>query len=282
MRQGFLAIEPTDAPDRFALRVTQSLCVGLPGNSFLFGGAGLAAGVIALERALGRDLVWATAQYISYARLGALLELDVKVAQSGRNVAQASVTGRVQDEIIFTVIAALGTRAGQADRQWESMPEMPPPSDCEIWPLWPPQDLNAHLNHRLEIRMSPGRFGATPRDGTISPDGRLRMWIRTKEANTVDSALLAIFADFIPAAASAALGGIGGGNSLDNTLRIRRIAPTQWVLCDVRMQAVGRGFGHGDMRLFAEDGTLMGSASQSLILRMSDGSQSGTAARTPP
>jgi acyl-CoA thioesterase len=273
MSDAFLKIEPTGVADRFVLPVTGALCVGLPGNAFLFGGAGLAAGVEALQQALGRDLVWATAQYISYAKPGSLLELDVKVAQAGRNVAQASVTGRVGEETIFTVLAALGSRAGQPDLQWETAPDMPPPDACEIWPLWPPQDSRAHLNGRLEIRMLPGRFGATPRDGTISPDGRLRMWIRARETPTVDSALLAIFADFIPAAASAALGGVGGGNSLDNTLRIRRIPSTEWVLCDVHMQATGRGFGHGDMRLFAEDGTLIATASQSLILRMMDPSR---------
>lgn len=270
MSDSFLAIETTGDANRFALRVTEDVCVGLPGNTFLFGGAGLAAGIEALHQALGRDLVWATAQYISYARLGSLLELDVQVAQAGRNVAQASVTGRVQDETIFTVLAALGNRTGFPDTQWETMPEMPPPEACQVWPLWPPQDPAAHLNHRLEIRMTPGRFGATPRDGTLSADGRLRMWIRSKADHPVDSALLAIFADFVPAAASAALGGVGGGNSLDNTLRVRRLVPTRWVMCDVHMQAVGRGFGHGDMRLFAEDGTLMATASQSLILRMFD------------
>ena len=266
----FLNIESTNEVGGFALRVTPKVCVGLPGNAFLFGGAGLAAGVQAMQQALGRDLVWATAQYISYARIGSVLELDVKVAQAGRNVTQAGVIGRVENETIFTVVAALGERAGQADLQWETMPDMPPPGDCQAWPLWPPQDDRAHLNHRLEIRMVPGRFGATPRNGTISADGRLRMWIRAIEISAVDSALLAIFADFIPAAASAAMGGVVGGNSLDNTLRVRRIAPTQWVMCDVHMQAAGRGFGHGDMRLFAEDGTLMATASQSLILRNFD------------
>jgi acyl-CoA thioesterase II len=43
--------------------------------------------------------------------------------------------------------------------------------------------------------------------------------------------------------------------------------PTTWVLCDVQAQAAARGFGHGHMRLYAEDGTLMATASQSIILR---------------
>ena len=67
-----------------------------------------------------------------------------------------------------------------------------------------------------------------------------------------------------------ALGQNAGGNSLDNTLRIRRIVPTEWVLCDIRIHGVHGGFGHGAMYLFAQDGELMATASQSLIVRVRD------------
>jgi acyl-CoA thioesterase len=39
------------------------------------------------------------------------------------------------------------------------------------------------------------------------------------------------------------------------------------VLLDMRIHAVHDGFAHGRVHLFAEDGTLMATASQSLILR---------------
>ena len=93
------------------------------------------------------------------------------------------------------------------------------------------------------------------------------MWIRVTENLPVDSAILAVFADFVPSGAAAALGRAGGGSSLDNTLRILRLVPTQWVRCEIRIQAVARGFAHGDIHLFAVDGTLMAVGSQSLILR---------------
>jgi acyl-CoA thioesterase len=64
-----------------------------------------------------------------------------------------------------------------------------------------------------------------------------------------------------------ALGVRGGGNSLDNTLRVARLVPTEWVLLDIRVQSVERGFGHGLVFMYAEDGTLMATASQSCILR---------------
>jgi len=94
------------------------------------------------------------------------------------------------------------------------------------------------------------------------------LWIRSREGLPVDSSLLAIMADFIPGAIGNALGLNAGGNSLDNTIRYRRIVPTEWVLCDIRITGVHGGFGHGAMYLFAQDGELMATASQSLIVRV--------------
>ena len=70
------------------------------------------------------------------------------------------------------------------------------------------------------------------------------------------------------------LGIRGGGNSLDNTLRVVKVVPTEWVLVDVRAEAVTRGFGHGHLYLWSEDGTLMATASQSCIVRFWKGEPS--------
>ena len=56
-------------------------------------------------------------------------------------------------------------------------------------------------------------------------------------------------------------------NSLDNTLRVATLVPTTWVLVDVHLDVVANGFGHGTVHLWAEDGTLLATASQSTILR---------------
>ena len=60
---------------------------------------------------------------------------------------------------------------------------------------------------------------------------------------------------------------MGGGNSLDNTLRVARLVPTEWVLLDIRIHAVANGFAHGLVHEWAEDGTLLATASQSTIVR---------------
>ena len=54
--------------------------------------------------------------------------------------------------------------------------------------------------------------------------------------------------------------------SLDNTLRIRCLVPTRWCLLDARIHGLASGFFHGEMCIFAEDGTLLATASQSGIL----------------
>jgi acyl-CoA thioesterase len=87
------------------------------------------------------------------------------------------------------------------------------------------------------------------------------------EVLEMSAAALAIVGDFVPFGIGQALGRRAGGNSLDNTLRIAHRVPTTWVLADVRVHAVADGFGHGLVHLWAEDGTLLGTASQSTIVR---------------
>lgn len=262
----FFDLRPTHNPHRWFLPLTEAVCVGPPGNSFMYGGIGLASAIAAMERTCERPVVWATAQYLSYARPGSVVDLDVWVPVAGKYNSQARVIGHVGDQEIFTVNAALGARPSPVSHQWVQAPDMPAPDQCEPSVLWGDQGVN--LNARLEVRMARGRYGEGPRDGTLSADGRLVMWIRTREDFPVDSSVLAVFADYVPSGVGAALGRNGGGNSLDNTLRIVRIVPTRWVLADIHIQAVHGGFAHGDMRLFAESGELMAMASQSVIARI--------------
>ena len=46
-----------------------------------------------------------------------------------------------------------------------------------------------------------------------------------------------------------------------------RLVETEWVLLDIQVHAIQHGFGHGLVHLWAEDGTLLGIASQSCIVR---------------
>jgi acyl-CoA thioesterase len=83
----------------------------------------------------------------------------------------------------------------------------------------------------------------------------------------MSAAALAILGDYVPFGVGQALGVMAGGNSLDNTLRVAKVVPTDWVLVDIRVHAVSNGFGHGLVHLWAVDGTLLATASQSCIVR---------------
>jgi len=72
---------------------------------------------------------------------------------------------------------------------------------------------------------------------------------------------------YVPFGISQSLGQRAGGNSLDNTLRVASRVQTDWILADIRVHAVAHGFGHGLVHLWALDGTLLGTASQSTIVR---------------
>jgi acyl-CoA thioesterase len=56
--------------------------------------------------------------------------------------------------------------------------------------------------------------------------------------------------------------------SLDNTLRVVRLEPTEWVLCDIRIQALVDGYGQGTAFLWSETGHLLATASQSMNIRI--------------
>ncbi|MDQ3178256.1 MAG: thioesterase family protein [Actinomycetota bacterium] len=257
----FLGLEPTHNPFRWTLPVTPGISTS---GDFLFGGCGLGAGIAALEATSGRPCVWATAQYLSYAKPGETVDIDVTLAVVGHQITQARAVCHVADREILTVNAALGDRPLALAGQWQRAPEAPPPEECP--PRAPRPDQLANINGRLEQRV------VTARDPQRSSDepggGRTIVWTQlTDVIDGVDAAALAVMGDFVPFGVAQALGTPRGGNSLDNTLRLCRLVPTEWVLLDIQVQAVERGFGHGLVHMFAQDGTLLATAGQSCIVR---------------
>lgn len=260
----FLGLHAGDRPGRWTLAVTPRL---LTGGGFMFGGSGLGAAIAALEGESGRECVWATAQYLSYARLDERVDIDVTLAVVGHQITQARAVCRVGDREILTVNAALGHRPLEVGGRFEQMPTVPPPADCPVRRHRGP--VEGTINERLEQRVAKAR-PHRQLDGTHG-DGQTLMWARIPEViEGVDATTLGILGDFVPMGVGQALGVLGGGNSLDNTLRVVSLVPTEWVLLDIRVHGVDRGFGHGLVHMFAEDGTLLATASQSCIVRFWD------------
>jgi acyl-CoA thioesterase II len=258
----FLGLDPTHNRFRWKLPITPGICT--PGN-FMYGGAGLGAAIAALEGTARRESVWAAAQYLTYARPGEVLDIDVTLAVEGHQMTQARAVCHVEDREILTVNAALGSRPFDRTGQFEAMPlDIPPPEDCPRRSHR--RDTSGYISARMDERLVMGR-DVESLDGVPS-DGRTIMWGRIPEVlGGVDGAALAVLGDFVPFGVGQALGIQGGGNSLDNTLRIVKLVPTEWVLLDIQVHAVERGFGHGLLHMYAENGTLLATASQSCIVR---------------
>ncbi|MDZ7677778.1 MAG: thioesterase family protein [Acidimicrobiales bacterium] len=258
----WLGLEPTHNPNRWILPITPGISTG---GGFLFGGCGLGAAISALEGTTGRPVVWAAAQYLSYARPPSILDIDVRVAVSGKQVSQARAVAHVGDTEILTVNAALGARPVEIGGEWAQRPEVKPPDECPPRPRW--RHLEGDWIHtRFEERI------AVPVDGDADPtvDGRSAIWVRVPEGIDMEAVALAVLGDFVPGGIGAALGRDAGGNSLDNTIRIVSPVPTEWVLLDIRVHAMANGFAHGLVHQWSEDGRLMATASQSTIVRVRD------------
>ena len=256
----FYGLERTSDPNHWRLPVVPTLCSGL---GALFGGCGLGACVEALEQATGRPLVWATGQYLSYARPPAVIDIHVDEVVRGHQVSQARAVASVDGGEILTVNAALGHRNVAHTGEWAEMPVVRPPMECPER-----QILERHegsIMDRVDMRLADAR-GFDDLDG-IPGTGRCALWVRLPGLLEMSPAALAIVGDYVPFGISQALGQRAGGNSLDNTLRVMHRTPTEWILADIRVHAIADGFGHGLVHLWAEDGTLLGTASQSTIVR---------------
>jgi acyl-CoA thioesterase len=256
----FLGLQATHNPLRWYLEVVPGICTD---GQFLFGGCGLGAAVEALERATDRPVVWAVAQYLSYARPPDIVDIDVTIAVAGHQTTQARAVARVGDREILTVNAALGARDVPWSGQWVAMPEVPRPDEC------PPRNHVATVDDsvakRLEMRLAAGRDFARY-DGTLG-GGHAALWARVPDVLEMSAGTLAILGDYVPFGVGQALGEFVTGSSLDNTLRVCSLVPTEWVLIDVQVHAIERGFGHGRVNLWAEGGTLLATASQSCVVR---------------
>jgi acyl-CoA thioesterase II len=235
-----------------------------PGN-FLFGGCGLASALVALEEASGRPAIWATAQYLSYAPLGSTVTVKTDLAVVGGHVTQARATTFAEDREILTVSGAFGTGDLAAPTPWLSMPDVKAPEDC-------PERIthnrfNRSIFNHLETRIAIG----LPFDELASPGSPVSaLWSRIPGHLELSAATLAIFGDYVAGGLSQALGFYTMGRSLDNTIRIVTLEPTDWVLTEIHMHALSGGFAQGAAYLWSQSGTLLATASQSIAARVWD------------
>ncbi len=261
----WLGLEPTHNPNRWILPVTDGIATR---GKFLFGGCGLGAAVAAMEQTTGRPLVWATAQYLSFAMVDDVVDIDVTVAASGHATTQARAVAKVGEREILTVNGALGSKDHPATGQYLALPGLCDPLDCPERPGH--EEDERSIMTRLDIRLAKGQQW-DDLEGNAVTDGHSALWVRLPGQGgvgiEVSAAALAILGDYVPFGISQSQGTWWPSNSLDNTIRIVQLVPTEWVLVDIRVEGVANGFGHGTVYLWATDGTLLATASQSALIR---------------
>lgn len=259
-----LDLHPTDDDHRFRLEARPTLCTPF---GFLYGGSAIAASVEAAERATGRDLQWITTQFIGSPAPGDVIDIEVSMPAHGKATTQSQIEGRIGDRVMFSSLAAHTTRPSGDGAQFASMPEVAPPEDCS--PMMRPfeSDTSGTFFDTLDRRLAVGSLGQDAIDRPQT-DG-LALWTRILGDEIGSPATQAYVADIIPLGIGAALGSMPGGTSLDNTLRVIDPVPSEWVLLEIIPDGFHRSIGHGSLRIWSQDGRLMGAAQQTCIIRTS-------------
>ena len=256
----FLGLEDSDDPLRWRLPVTPA--VSTPGR-FLYGGCGLAAGIVALEEASGRPTVWATAQYLTYAAHGL-----------GPRLGGGPARHRAQHHPGARRRAA--RRRGGADGErrprpsgeglsgtWVEAPRCP-------LPRMPPQEIpELFADTVLVPRRAPRRPGAAVQPARRPPRRRpLRVLGPRARQLEPSAATLAVIGDYVSGGVSQPLGVRTMGRSLDNTLRVGPLVPTTGCCATSTCTPWRTASATGSAHLWAEDGTLLATASQSISVRL--------------
>ncbi|MGH9018010.1 MAG: acyl-CoA thioesterase [Acidimicrobiales bacterium] len=260
--QHFLGLEPVDDTLHWRMEVRSDLATP---EGFLFGGCGLGAAVVALEAAAERPLICTSGQFLSYASRGSVVEWEVALAVVGHHMTYGRAVARADGREVLNVTAALGAAEPDVTGIWADRPEVPGPDECPHRSL--PATFRNSILDRIEVRAARGRHFEEVDGSPGPPDSAL--WIRLPEHHMLSAATLAIIGDYIPHAASQPIGRRVIARSLDNTLRIVQLRPSEWVLCDIRILAVTGGYGQGTAIIWSDEGELLATANQSFRARLS-------------
>jgi acyl-CoA thioesterase len=256
----FYGLRPVEAPGTFGLDVTERLCTPF---GFLYGGSGIGSAITAAELVTGRPLVWITVQYLANAFPGEELTITVEVPAAGRGTSQAHVVARVGERLVFQGTTAHNARRSGDSAQFGQPPAVPPPDECEQFLLSIERHRPVSFVNEMDRRVPAGAEAAAP------DTGHLPLWVRMPSWPGPSAARLGHVADVVPVALFRSMRRPPGATSLDNTLRMIDPDASEWVLMDIEAHGASRSIGHGQVRMWSDDGRLLAIASQTCILRTS-------------
>lgn len=272
----FLGLEPADGPGRFHFTVVDRLA-RLDGQ--LYGGAAIAMSVAAAEQVSDRPALWMTTQYVSTVGRDARVDVEAEVLAAGRRTNQVRVTGTsAAGDVVFASLGATGHhRPDGLTGEFERCPTVSDPESSERWAT--PFSGMARAAGVPDLPLPPGRTGFGVAVEFRGPEihdhpdpgpGRACLWIRRRDGVAVTPAIAAYLADMVPMSVAMAMGVMGGGTSLDNTIRIGTFVDTEWILLDMRPHLAVGGYGHGTAHVWSEDGHLLATASQTASMIVFD------------
>lgn len=234
------------------------------GNS-LFGGAGLAAGAIALETVTGLPPAFVTCQFVGHVAPPEELRFVTTITAQGRTVSQGRLTATSGDREVLTLLGACGSRREDHHGRWLVMPQAVSPDESTPIERFPG---TGSIHEAVEVRMASGMFGFTG-SGTPTSTSTSLLWARMQGVE-VDAGALAIIGDYAGSAIGNSMGERVSASSLDNTIRytgpVVGHPPGSWVLCESRIEFVGAGFASVTALLWTPAGELLAICSQTMTV----------------
>lgn len=266
----FLGLRPTGEPGFFEFVVEPHLARP---DGYLYGGSAIAVSIAAAELISNRTTLWMTTQFVATAPSEERITVRAEVLAPGKRTNQLRVTGLdSHGETMFASLGATGhLNPDGLFGTFEARPEVDPPHSS-LKGTNPFQSMlrNAGYDFQLPDLMMETGFAQVIefREPTVRfhPDpgpGRLCFWVRRRDERPVTAAIAAFIADMVPMSVAQACGAIGGGISLDNTIRAVAFEETEWILVDLRPQLAAGSYGHGSVLIWSQNGTLLAHASQS-------------------
>ncbi len=236
--------------DEWRLPVTDGV---RSGARALFGGCATAAAIAIAREIAEQPIVFAASHFGSMAQVGTTAILRSRVIAAGRTTTHLEVEGKVDGTHSFLTRLTAGVRPPkEVEGQWvhpakaasfEKSAPFPHPVHNETWA----ERFNWRLAH-------------------VSRDGRpvASWWVRPRE--TLDPLIAGtILVDYVTYGIGRALGTHFGGLSIDNVVRVHRIAEADWYLLQVMPEAIYDGLGYGTARLYANNDLVM-TGTQSIVV----------------
>ncbi|HET6794902.1 MAG TPA: hypothetical protein VFH45_10685, partial [Acidimicrobiales bacterium] len=160
-----------------------------------------------------------------------------------------------------TLFVSLGSTATPRpvgfDGQFEAMPAVSGPEESAGSMFGPPAaDGGGGPGRNMEYRAAE----------ILDPDAGppMALWARLRGGRPLTRAGIAFVADMVPPGIARAAGMMGGGPSLDNSLRFGRLdVEPEWVLLELRGHMAYGAHGHGSVRVWSQEGDLLAVGGQS-------------------